>query len=157
MTCPAPNVNAKGPLVHEDWMTLPLEYVASTYWTVTLSPGTASVPVPPMRSALSNDFGGAPAGTVTVGALPAVPAGERSPDGIGAMATDLPPPGAVVDAGSDAAEPDVFETFDVFDAPDGVEGEELHAARPSAPAAPIKSATARMWRGRMDTERERSR
>jgi len=162
ITCPAPSVNVKGWLVHDDWMTLPLEYVASTYWTFTLSPGAAAVPVPLMRSALSNVFGGAPAGTVTVGALPAVPTGERSAGGMGAMAIKPPPPGAVVEVAPDATEPDAFdalEVLDVFelDAPDGVDGEELHAARPSAPAAPIKSATARGWRRRKDTERESSR
>ena len=65
-------------------MVLPEEYVASTYWTVTESPALAAGPLPWMRSADSRPVGGAPAGTVTVGAVPAVPAGDRSAAGMGA-------------------------------------------------------------------------
>jgi len=96
ITSPAPRVNEKGWLVHEDWITLPLEYVARTYCTVTVSPVTAFSPLPTMRSALSRRVGGGPGGTVTVGAVPAVPAGERSAGGMGPMATRAPPPGTVV-------------------------------------------------------------
>src|SRR5580700_3793798 len=78
MTWPSPNVNVKGWLVHDDWITLPEEYVASTYCTVTESPLAAAFPVPVIRSELSSAVGGVPDGTVTVGAVPAVPAGERS-------------------------------------------------------------------------------
>ena len=60
----------KGLLVHDDWTTLREEYVARTYWTVMVSFGSAITPVPMMRSALSSEVGGGPAGTVTVGAVP---------------------------------------------------------------------------------------
>ncbi len=138
MTCPAPSWNVKGLLVHDDWTTLPDEYVASTYWTVTLSPGSARDPVPGMRSALSSDVGGVPEGTVTVGAFPAVPAGERSAAGMGKTATRAPPPAAEVDV---ADWPLLPVVDDVVADPADVEGEELHAARPSAPAAPRASAS----------------
>ena len=42
---------------------------------------------PMMRSALWRQVGGVPVGTVTVGACPAVPAGDRSAAGMGAMAS----------------------------------------------------------------------
>src|SRR5208282_4955663 len=80
--------------------------------------------------------------------VPAVPAGERSAGGMGAMAVDEPPPGAVVEVAFVAFE--MCEAFEL-DPLDGVDGEELQAARPSAPAAPIKSAAARGWRRRRDT------
>ena len=76
-----------GWLVHEDWITLPAEYVANTYCTVTLSPGTAAAPVPVMRSALWSEVGGVLDGTVTFGAWPVVPAGDRSAAGMGRIAS----------------------------------------------------------------------
>jgi hypothetical protein len=70
--------------------------------------------------------GGVPVGTVTVGAVPAVPAGERSAAGIAPIAFKGLPGGAVtvVDGPTPVvvvAEPDV-------------DGEELQAASPRAPA-----------------------
>ena len=80
-----------------------------------------------------------PEGTSTVGAVPAVPAGERSAAGMGAMAgagagavVEVPPGGTVVVV-ADGPLPVLYEvlaTLDEFD------GEELQAARPRAPAAP---------------------
>ena len=96
ITCPAPSLKVKGWLVHDDWITLPDEYVASTYCTVTLSPGAAAAPVPAMRSALWSEVGGVPDGTVTLGAWPAVPAGDWSAAGIGRMASSGLWPGTVV-------------------------------------------------------------
>src|SRR5947209_20358037 len=78
MTWPAPRVKVKGWLVHDDWTVLPELYVASTYCTVTESPALAGGPDPAIRSAVSRVPGGGPDGTVTVGADPAVPAGDRS-------------------------------------------------------------------------------
>jgi hypothetical protein len=63
--------------------------VASTYCTVTVSPGLAVAPVPTMRLALSNRVGGAPAGTVMVGGVPVVPAGDRSWTGTVATVSDV--------------------------------------------------------------------
>jgi len=101
-----------------------------------------------MRSALSSFVGGAPGGTVTVGAVPAVPTGERSAGGMEAMAPAVPPPGAVVAVGPTVSEFDEFDEFDVVDVVDvfeldGLDGAELHAARPSAATTPVTSATAR--------------
>jgi hypothetical protein len=56
--------------------------VAKTYCTVTESPALAAGPVPVIRSAVSSVVGGLPDGTVTVGAFPAVPAGDRSAVGM---------------------------------------------------------------------------
>ena len=60
--------------------------MASTYWTVRASPVFATAPVPVIRSALSSCVGGEPGGTTTVGALPAVPAGDRSAAGMAPIA-----------------------------------------------------------------------
>jgi hypothetical protein len=77
-----------------------------------------------------------PEGTVTVGAVPAVPAGERSAAGIGAMAPLAEPLGAVVVVDGPVPVPE-FELDDVvvvvFEL-DGFEGEELQAESPTAPA-----------------------
>jgi hypothetical protein len=72
------SVKVKGWLLHEAWITLSEEYVASTYCTVTVSPALALGPVPTMRSELSSLVGGDPGGTVTVGSVPNLPAGDRS-------------------------------------------------------------------------------
>jgi len=82
-----------------------------------------------MRSALSSWVGGRPDGTVTVGAVPAVPAGERSAAGIEAMAPDGLPAGAVVVEAPAPVLPDVVVVFEAE--PDG---EELQAASPREPA-----------------------
>ena len=58
----------------------------NTYWTVTLSPEAASGPLPSMRSTHSSCVGGEPVGTISVGAFPVVPTGERSASGMTAMA-----------------------------------------------------------------------
>src|SRR6202034_3563286 len=57
----------------------------NTYSTVTFAPTVATAPVPVSRLALSSCVGGAPGGTMRVGAVPALPAGERSWVGIGAI------------------------------------------------------------------------
>jgi hypothetical protein len=82
----ASRVKVKGWLVHEAWITFFDEYVAKTYWTVTLSPAAAAGPVPTIRSELSKWVGGAPEGTVTEGSFPGVPAGDRSDAGMGGRA-----------------------------------------------------------------------
>src|ERR1700728_3731545 len=102
-----------------------------------------------MRSALSRPAGGGPGGTVSVGACPAVPAGDRSAAGIGTMAVSALAPGAFV----------VVVACDVLAAFDDVAGgEELQAARTSAPAA-ARAATARARRceERRDMGRDGSR
>ena len=70
---------------------------------LTLStPAKATGPVPVMRSALSSCLGGGPEGTITVGGVPAVPAGERSWAGMDAIALWAAALGAdvvLVDAG----------------------------------------------------------
>jgi hypothetical protein len=83
-----------------------------------------------MRSALSSVVGGVPDGTVTVGAVPAVPAGERSAAGIAAMALSGLPGGAVTVVEGPLPEPPAVVV--VFDAE--FDGEELQAASPRAPA-----------------------
>ena len=85
-----------------------------------------------MRSALCRPEGGVPAGTVTVGACPAVPAGERSAVGMGLMATVAPSllVVVVVASGPLPVFDEVLATLEELE-----DGEELQAARPSAPAA----------------------
>src|SRR5664280_3668439 len=73
-----PSVSGNGWDVHDEWMTLREEYVASTYCIVSLSPVLTAAPVPAMRSLTSKLFGGAPGGTMTVGAVPNFPAGDGS-------------------------------------------------------------------------------
>ena len=128
-------MNEKGCCVHDDWTTWWVEYVASTYWTVTLSPALAAGPVPVIRSALSSRLGGELVGTVTVGCLPAVPAAERSATGMEAMAAA---PVVGVAAEEEAV---VEEEEEVVVVELGglvvveLEDELLHPARPSAPTA----------------------
>jgi hypothetical protein len=81
---------------------------------------------------------------------------------MGAMATNAPPPGAVVEVAPAAAL--VVEDVDAPPAAlveveelDEFDGDELHAARPSAPAAGITSATVRSLKERSDMRREGSR
>jgi len=74
--------------------------------------------------------GGAPEGTVTVGWVPVVPAGERSSAGMGATAPQ--PPAGDVDV--------AMFVLDVDDALDWFDGEELQAAKPKAPATPMRAA-----------------
>jgi hypothetical protein len=82
-----------------------------------------------MRSADSRWVGGVPDGTVTVGAVPAVPAAERSAAGIAPIAFRGLPGGAVtVVDGPTPLPPEVV----VVAEPD-VDGEELQAASPRAP------------------------
>ena len=76
-----PSVKEKGWDVHELWMTLRVEYVARTYCTLTVSPLSATVPVPLMRFESSIEVGGFPGGTTTVGAFPKTPAGDGSATG----------------------------------------------------------------------------
>src|ERR1700733_2155717 len=98
-----------------------------------------------MRSALSSPVGGVPLGTVTVGAWPAVPAGDRSAAGMVPMAVLCPAALVVV----------VGETFAALDE---LEGDELQAARPSAPAAARATrASARRRRVRRGMGRDGSR
>ena len=80
-----------------------------------------------MRSALWRPEGGAPAGTVTVGACPAVPAGDRSAVGMVPMVVTCPAALVVVVVASGPL-PVLYETLA---APDEWDGEELQAARPS--------------------------
>jgi hypothetical protein len=91
--------------------------------------------LPTMRSALSSLVGGAPGGTVTVGAVPNVPAGDRSAAGMGPIASSAPPPGAVVGV----ERPLPLWVVDV--ALEGFDGEELQADRPNAPAVASAAAT----------------
>ena len=123
-------MKVNGWLLHDDWITLPLEYVARTYCTVTLSPLAAAGPVPVIKSAHWSSVGGAPEGTVTVGWVPVVPAGERSSAGMGATAPQ--PPAGDVDV--------AMFVLDVDDALDWFDGEELQAAKPKAPATPMRAA-----------------
>jgi hypothetical protein len=130
-------VKVKGWLPHDDWTALPLEYVASTYCTVRLSPFAAAGPVPVIKSALWSSVGGEPEGTVTGGSVPVVPAGERSSAGMGAMAPASLPDGDEdedVDVDVGAFVLDVVDSLAWFD------GEELQAAKPRAPATPIRAA-----------------
>ena len=112
-----------------------------------------------MRSALWSDVGGVPDGTVTVGAFPAVPAGDRSAAGIGRMASSGLSPGTVVVV----LVPEVALPIPLPEAtvpvalPAGCDGEELQAARPSALAAPIRSATVRASGVRENMRRDGSR
>src|SRR5271157_1455346 len=112
-----------------------------------------------MRSALCNDVGGVPEGTLRVGAVPAVPAGERSPVGIVAM---VPFPGVAVEVPPEATVVVVVEgplpvLCDVPAAPDEFNGDELQAARPSAPAAPMTTASIQERSGGRDMARDGSR
>src|SRR5277367_3507858 len=91
-----------------------------------------------MRSALWSEVGGALDGTVTLGAWPAVPAGDWSAAGMGTMASSGLCPGTVV-AELGLALLAAFVLV-VAPEPDGLDDEELQAARPSAPAAAIASA-----------------
>ena len=132
ITCPAPGVNVKGWLVHDDWMTLPLEYVASTYWTVALSPARPSFRCLSMRSALSNDFGGAPDGTVILSRGPG--RAGRGAVGFAGWAAVGARPAAAGKTSSrwarrgalDAFE--ALEAFEAFELLEGVDGEELRTA-----------------------------
>ena len=108
--------------------------MASTYCTVAWCPMVALAPVPLMRSALSSWVGGGPLGTVTVGAVPAVPAGERSMEGMVPTATSAPPAMCVV-----LVEP---EEPDALGAPP-----EPQEARPSVPPRPIRAARGQVRRG----------
>src|ERR1043165_4024771 len=56
-----------------------VEKETPTYWTVTFLPGTASAPVPTMRSVFCNVVGALPDGTDTDGFLPDVPAASLPP------------------------------------------------------------------------------
>src|SRR5580692_11757486 len=120
-----------------------------------LSPGTAVAPVPTMRSALSSEVGAVPAGTVTVGGVPAAPAGERSAAGIGAMAMRAPPPGAVVEV-ADGPLPRACVVV-VLVAPVEDDGDELQAARTNAPATTNVAATAQARECRWSMSRDGSR
>jgi hypothetical protein len=82
-----------------------------------------------MRSALSSVVGGVPDGTVGVGAVPAVPAGERSAAGIAPIAFKGLPGGAVTAVDGPAPLPAAVVV--VFEAE--FDGEELQAASPRAP------------------------
>ena len=114
----------------------------------------AAAPDPVMRSALSSWVGGVPDGTVTVGADPAVPAGERSAAGIEPIAFKGLPAGAVTVVDGPAPEP--LEVVVVLEAE--FDGEELQAARPRAPARimPVTSAPDRWERRGMAQEGSRS-
>jgi len=57
-----PRMKENGAEVHDDWTTLPLEYVAKTYCTVNDLPSVATAPDPLMRSEDSIAVGGAPRG-----------------------------------------------------------------------------------------------
>jgi hypothetical protein len=109
-----------------------------------------------MRSALSSVVGGVPDGTVTVGAVPAVPAGERSAAGMEPIAFNGLPGGAVtVVEGPAPVPPEVVVVLEAeFD------GEELQAASPRAPArtrALTGAAERRVREGRgMAPDRSRS-
>src|ERR1700733_13293323 len=137
----APRVKVKGWAVHEDWITWPVEYVASTYWTLRWSPVAANVPLPTIRSALSSWVGGVPTGTVTEGETPEMPGADRSASGMGRMPMRALPPGAVV------TDPLLAWCVVVVEpAPVEVVGEELQAASPKAPAAPRATTSARTGR-----------
>jgi hypothetical protein len=105
-----------------------------------------------MRSALCSDVGGVPEGILMVGAVPAVPAGERSAAGMGAMA---PPPGVVVELPpaatvvvvADEPLPVLCDVFATFEDADEFDGEELQAARPSAQNAPSAASVQGRRRG----------
>ena len=62
-----------------------------SYWTFTVSPAVAVAPVPTMRSQAWSCDGGLPEGTLTVGRVPKVPAGERSAAGTGAIPVTAAP------------------------------------------------------------------
>src|SRR5450631_3698896 len=134
MTWFAPIVNWNGWPVHDDWITLPEEWLASTYWTVTVSPGPAAAPLPTMRSALSSCLGGVPEGTVTVGAVFTVPAGERRARGMAAMAVLFGPGVAVVAVVGVAGGAVVVGAAVVVVAAVGVPDGLLQAASPKADA-----------------------
>ncbi len=138
----APRVKVKGWLVHEESITWPVEYVASTYWTLRWSPVTANGPLPTIRSALSSSVGGGPTGTVTEGEIPETPGADRSASGMGRMPMRASPPGAV------AADPGLAWCVVVVEpAPVEAVGEELQAASAEAPAATRATTSAREWRG----------
>src|SRR5579871_3030928 len=107
-----------------------------------------------MRSAVSRWVGGVPEGTVTVGADPAVPAGERSAAGIDPIAFKGLPGGAVTVV--DGPPPEPPEVVVVFE--DEFDGEELQAASPRAPARTrtVTSAPERCERRDMAQEGSRS-
>jgi hypothetical protein len=70
-----------------------------------------------------------PLGTVTVGGVPELPAGDRSAAAIGPMATGAPPVGDAVGEAGLVVEVEVVPAEEL-------EGVELQAARPNAPATP---------------------
>jgi hypothetical protein len=95
-------------------------------------------------------------GTVTVGAVPAVPAAERSAAGIAPIAFKGLPGGAVtVVDGPAPLPPEVVGV--VVAEPDVVDGEELQAASPRAPARTMGSTSAPERRERRGMGPESSR
>ncbi len=95
---------------------------------------------------------------MTVGAVPAVPAGDWSALGIGPMARSGPPPASVVEvAVAEGPLPVLDEVLATACFPLG-DGEELQAARPNAPAAARRHTRAhgREWRLCMGRDGSRS-
>jgi hypothetical protein len=92
MTLPSPRGKENAcPRFHEASNSVLFVQEYPSYWTLTVSPVAAAAPVPTMRSQASSCDGGAPEGTVTVGRVPKVPDGERSPGGIGAIPATAAP------------------------------------------------------------------
>lgn len=97
MTWPWPRANENGcPRFHDASNSFFLVQEYPSYWTVTVWPAFAVAPVPTMRFQASS-CGGGPDGTVTLGRVPKVPAGERSAAGIGVIPATAVPVGLAAD------------------------------------------------------------
>src|SRR4051794_23563049 len=84
MTCPWPSWNGNGfPRSHELSNTELLRYSEPTYWTVTVSPGLAALPLPLCRSLMSSLPGGVGLSGVTLifGLVPSAPVTVTLPGG----------------------------------------------------------------------------
>jgi hypothetical protein len=120
-----------------------------SYWTLTVSPAAAVAPVPAMRSHASSGDGGLPEGTVTVGRVPKVPAGERSAAGIAVMpgtAAPVPvePLADVVGAAGLAIFADATPEVELL----GVDEFDEQAAVASNRAVPVATSVARFIKRR---------
>ena len=69
MTWPAPSGNVNGwvPRSHEASNCLPVDHELPTYWTSTMSPFFAALPLPLTMSAVSSSAGGSPDGVAIAG------------------------------------------------------------------------------------------
>jgi hypothetical protein len=138
MTWPSPRVKESAcPRFHDASNSFLFVQEYPSYWTFTVSPAVAVAPVPTTRSQASSCDGGLPEGTLTVGRVPKVPAGERSAEGIGAIPVTAAPVGPFADVvgaeGPDVV-PDAAAVVELGEPGDFEEQAEVASSR-AAPAA----------------------